>query len=425
MISNGSNYTLRQGLVAALDIGTDKICCLIAKPLAEVGNDGVANFELVGIGHCASRGIRSGVVVELDAAESSIRSAVEIAEQMAGENINKVIVGLNSNKIMSRLVSNETSIGGHQIDNADLKRAIDPSGLNGKLAEGYKLIHVVPVGYSIDGNRGIHDPLGMFGERLGVNLHIVSSSFSVIKNLETVINRCHLDVEKITISSLASARATLVDDEEKLGAICIDMGAGTTSISVFFENELVHVSVIPVGGAHITNDIARGLSTSQFHAERMKTLYGNCMMTTSDETEVIQVPLIGEGEHESHQIPRRLLVEIIRPRIEEILELVQKRLIGGGVDKLANRVVLTGGAAQLPGVIQSAGQILRKNVRLALPKPVKGAANVVAGSPFSAAIGLLHIGFSKSYNATDLIQEPLSSSVGRFGKIGQWLSENF
>ena len=424
MIGNHASPDVQQGLITALDIGTDKVCCLIGAPLIGADNGLDPSFELVGIGHRASRGIKSGMVIDPEAAESSIRAAVEIAEQMAGENIHKVYVGLNISKSISKLITLETVIDGRQVDNADLKRVLDPSALIAELHSDHELIHAVPIGYALDGMRGIRDPRGMHGSRLSVNLHMISSSSGPIENLKTAVGRCHLEVERFIVSSFASALATLAEDEAKLGAICIDMGSGTTSVSVFFDNELIYACVIPVGGGHVTNDIARGLSTPLLNAERMKTLYGNCFSSTSDDMEVIQVPLIGEDESSENHVPRRMLIEIIRPRIEEIFELISSCLVERGLENISNRVVLTGGGAQLPGVIQCASQILGKKVRVACPRNIKGMADAITGPPFSVALGILHSAFLGQKTQLEFDQ-PIMTPNSHFGKISQWLRENF
>ena len=262
---------VKNGLVAALDIGTTKVCCLIGRITADPGLYRDAGVKIIGIGHQVSGGLRSGTVVDLDDAEASIRATVEAAEQMAGENIQGVVVNISGGQPLSRLIAYEISIAGHEIGDADLRRILDPSVLKNGLARERELIHTIPVGYSIDGNRGVRDPRGMYGERLGVNMHVISALSGPLRNIETSVQRCHLGIEDKVVSAYASGLAALVEDEIQLGVTCIDMGGGTTSIAVFFDGELVHTDSIAVGGVHVTNDIARGLSTPLAQAERMKT----------------------------------------------------------------------------------------------------------------------------------------------------------
>jgi cell division protein FtsA len=294
MASNTTPKMVRNGLVAALDVGTTKVCCLIARANIDRGLYQKPGMKIIGIGHHVSGGMRSGTVVALEECEAAIRSTVELAEQMAGENIRDVVVNLSGGHPRSRLIAYEISIAGHEIGDADLRRILDPQVLKNGMSKGRELVHTIPVGYSIDGNRGVRDPRGMFGERLGVNLHVISALSGPVRNLETSVMRCHLGVAEKVVSAYASALACLVEDETQLGVTCIDMGGGTTSMAVFFDGELVHTNSIPVGGVHVTNDIARGLSTPLAHAERMKTLYGSALASPSDDREVIKVPLVGE-----------------------------------------------------------------------------------------------------------------------------------
>ena len=224
---------VRSGLVAALDLGTTKACCLIAKPLAEGG------FEVVGIGHQISHGLRSGTIIDMERTEATIRATVEAAEQMAGENIRNVIVNVSCGAPQSRLIAYEVSIAGHEIGDNDLRRLLDPAGLPESEKNERELIHLIPVGYSVDGNKGVRDPRGLHGDRLGVNMHIISAATGPLRNLEQAIARCHLDVCGKVVTAYASALSCIAEDESNLGVTCIDMGGGSTSISVFFDGELV------------------------------------------------------------------------------------------------------------------------------------------------------------------------------------------
>ncbi len=412
---------MRSGLIAALDVGTTKACCFIARA------DGDKGIRIVGIGHQVSHGLRSGNIVDMDAAEATIRATVEAAEQMAGENIRQVIVNLSGGNPKSKLIAYEISIAGHEIGDADLHRVLDPSGLLDGKSHERQLIHAIPVGYTIDESRGVRDPRGMYGERLGVNMHVVSAGSGAVRNLSTTVARCHLDIETKVVSPYASALACLVKDETQLGVTHIDMGGGTTSIAVFFDGELVHTDSIPVGGVHITNDIARGLTTPLAQAERMKTLYGSAISSPSDDREVIKVPLIGEeGSAETNQVPRSMLVGIIRPRLEETFEMARARLEAAGFDKVAGRrVVLSGGASQLPGVRELAATVLDKQVRLGRSRPVDGLAEAVSGPAFSTCAGLLDYAANKPETGPDKPYRPMAEANGRLGRLGQWLRGNF
>jgi cell division protein FtsA len=418
---------IRNGLVAALDVGTTKVCCLIARfdPTSNLSPE--LGLNIIGIGHQVSDGVRKGAVVDLDKTEASIRATVEAAEQMAGENVSGVFANLSSGQPKSRLIAYEVSIAGHKISDFDLHRILDPAVLTDDLHRERELVHAIPVGYSVDGTRGVRDPRGMFGERLGVNMHIVSALSGSVRNLETSVERCHLEVHDKVVSSYASSLATLVEDEIQLGVTCIDMGGGTTSIAVYFDGELVHVDILPVGGVHVTNDIARGLSTPLDQAERMKTLYGSTMASSSDDREIIKVPLVGEVESaEDNHIPRSMLVGIIRPRLEETLEMVRDSLVDAGFEKVAGqRVVLTGGASQLTGVRELASNVLNKQVRVGRPRNINGMADAITGPAFATSMGLLRYAISNKSevpSAAYCRPEHTNLSLGRFG---QWIRENF
>ena len=371
--------------------------------------------------------MRKGTVVDLDQAETSIRAVVEAAEQMAGENIDRVIVNLSGGRHRSRLIAFEISIAGHEIGDADIRRVLDPANMNGEKSEDREFIHTIPVGYTVDGSRGVVDPRGLFGERLGVNTHIITALRGPLRNLETAVTRCHLAVEDIVISPYASALGCLSDDEKKMGVTCIDMGGGTTSVAVFFDGELVHSQTLPLGGEHVTNDISRGLVTPLIHAERMKTLYGNVLPSVSDDQQVIQVPPMGEEPmDEGNMVPRSMLVGIVRPRIEEIFEKLRDRLAESGFDKVAGRgLVLTGGASQLGGVTELASHILDKQVRLGRPLAMRGMPEAAAGPTFATCRGLLNYGLGHGAEEADMDDRTGVQPSGSIGRIGQWLRENF
>jgi cell division protein FtsA len=421
----------RSGLIAALDVGSSKTCCFIAR----MGEDW--RPRVVGIGQQASQGLRLGTVVDLDAATQSIGKAVHAAEQMAGEQVDSVVVNLSGGGPSSRTVSVEVAISGHEIGQADVRRAIDEChALDGQAqgdAAGRQLIHSIPISYQVDGSRGIRDPRGMYGERLAVDLHTVSAATGALRNLSTCIERAHLQVGGVVVSPYASGLAALVEDEMELGVTLVEMGGGTTSMAVFFEGNVIYTDVLPVGGNHVTNDIARGLSTPRAHAERMKTLYGHAMATAADEREMIDVPQVGEDETTGiQQVPRSLLVGIIQPRVEETFELVRNRLEASGFDRVAGRrVVLTGGACQLPGLRELASLVLDKQVRVGRPLRVRGLADVTSGPTYATCAGLLT--YAVAANLTqpqpggrgEDDKNAAKGSDGPIRRLGHWLKEHF
>jgi cell division protein FtsA len=417
-----SKPKLRHGLIAALDVGTTKVCCFIAR----ANDDG--SLKVLGIGHHLSRGMRNGAVVDMDEAETAIRATVDAAEQMAEERIREVILNVSGGQPGSTNLTVEVSLNGHEITDADIRRMLDHARHNSP-ANGQELIHSLPIGFTVDGNEGIKDPRGMFGDSLAVTMHIVSAAPGPLRNLSTVVHRCHLDIETRVASAYAAALACLVEDEKELGVTCIDMGGGTTAIAVFQGGHLVYTDSIPIGGMHVTNDIARGLSTPLTQAERMKTLYGSVIASPSDDREVLKVPLVGEDEDgATNQVPRSMLVQIIQPRLEETFEMVRSRLEAAGFDKAAGRrVVLTGGAAQLQGVRDLAALVLDKQVRLGRPVGFQGLPEATGGPAFSACAGLLRYGLHNHSAESQAKAARRAEVVGdsRMARVGAWLRKNF
>ncbi|MGE5505788.1 MAG: cell division protein FtsA [Actinomycetota bacterium] len=413
---------MRNGTIAALDVGTTKVACFIAR----VQDDG--SPRIAGIGHQLARGMRNGAVVDMEELEHSIRAAVDAAEEMASERVRAVVVNISGGAPASANVKVEVAMNGHPVNEADIRRMLEHGRAHHESPD-RELIHAISVDYTIDGNEGIKDPRGMFGDRLGVAIHVISAAVGPVRNLATVVNRCHLDIEARVVSPYGAGLACLVDDEKELGVTCIDMGGGTTSLAVFLGGQLVHTDVIPVGGAHVTNDIARGLSTPLGHAERMKTLYGSAIPSPSDDREILKVPLVGEDEDgASNQVPRSMLIQIIQPRLEETFELVRSHLEQGGFDKVAGRrVVLTGGASQMQGVRDLAGLVLDKQVRLGRPVGLHGLPEATGGPAFSTCAGLIRyaLAHAPAPSRGRGKAEAGGESGAGWGRIGAWLKRNF
>ncbi|WP_207476892.1 cell division protein FtsA [Arenibaculum pallidiluteum] len=406
----------RGDIVAALDVGTTKVCCFIAR----VEDKGAV--RVVGIGHQLSRGLKAGTIVDMEAAETSIAHAVHQAEQMAEAQIRQVVVNVSGGQPTSRTIPVEVPLGGGEIGDAELRRVMSQAR-QVQANPDQKLLHTIPTGFSIDGNRGIRDPRGMSGDRLAVQLHVVAAQGSAVRNLQTSVARCHLDVGGMVISPYAAGLSALVEDEMELGATVIDMGGGTTSMAVFVDGRLVFTDSVPVGGAHVTNDIARGLTTPVVHAERLKTLYGSAMAADADERDYIDVPQVGEDEPaQANHVPKSLLVGIIQPRLEEIFELVRDRLDHGGFGRAAGRrVVLTGGASQLPGTRELAQLILDKQVRAGRPTRVGGLAEATGGPAFATAAGLL-IHAVQGVDGLPMLAE-VEAPRHLLGRVGTWIRE--
>jgi len=410
---------MQGSLVAALDVGSSKFCCFIAR-MDDAGP------RIIGIGHQVSRGVRGGLINDIETASQAILSTVHAAEEMAGETVSEVVVNLSAGFAASRIVKAEIALNGREATNADLRRVLN-QGYTLKEPADRQVIHSIPVGFSIDGSRGIRDPRGMFGQRLGVNMNVVAANSGPVRNLASAIGRCHLEIAALVVSPYSAGLATLVPDETGLGVTVIDMGGGTTGISVFFDHNMVFTDVVPVGGIHVTNDIARGLSTPVIHAERMKTLYGSAVASPADERETITVPPIGEEEEgDASQIRKSLLVGIIAPRLEETFEFVRNSLEASGFDKIAGRrVVLTGGAAQLPGTRELAGLILDKQVRIGRPSPIAGLAEATCGPAFATSAGLVKFALSESAEPLRQGRAFAEEPGGLFGRFGIWVREHF
>ncbi len=408
----------RNGMLTALDIGTSKIACLVA----ESGTPG--EVRVLGVGHHASRGVRGGSIVNMDAAESSILTAVSAAEERVGERLHGVVINVSAGRPNSRNLNVEVEIDGHEVGDADLRR-IYGQGLEHNGHAERELIHCIPVSHHIDGSSGIKDPRGMYGQRLSVDMHLVSAEAAALRNMITCVARCHLDVEDVVVSPYAAGLACLVEDELDLGATVVDMGGGTTNVAVFYGGQVVHAEVVQVGGDHVTRDIARGLTTSLVHAERIKVLYGSALPSPSDDHALIDVPLVGEEDrNQPNHVPRSLVVGIIRPRLEEIFEQVRACLEASPMASLAGRrMVLTGGASQLAGAPEVAALTLNKKVRLGRPISINGLADAVSGPAFSTAAGLLRFA-AQSRGETDIAIRGNAERTGPLGRLGQWLKES-
>jgi len=422
----------KSGIIGALDVGSTKVACFIAKPIHARGQG--PQLKVLGVGHHASRGVRSGTVIDINAAEDSIRAAVEQAERQAGVTLDDVIVGVACGQPQSRTINVEVSIAGHEVGEEDLRRAF-AIGRERMPGQEREVIHCLPSAYSIDGHRGIRNPRGMVGDSLGVSMHAVSAAMGPMRNLETCVERCHLDISGRAVSAYASGLATLVADEMDLGATVIDMGGGTTSISVFFDGKLVFADVLPVGGNHVTSDIARGLSTALADAERLKTLHGSALMGSNDGRELIGVSQLGEDDPEAEtEIPPSMLTGIIQPRLEETFEIVRDRLIDCGLSSISGRrVVLTGGASQMNGAREVASRVLSKQVRLGKPMRFAGLNETTGAAPFAACAGLIVWAAQRPNEIQDLRDETdipqlaygTSGASQGFQGLKRWIKENF
>ena len=383
---NGEPISYRTGLVAVLDIGTSKVVCLIGR--AEPGN-----LKVLGAALRESQGLKCGTITNLDLAEEAIREAVAAAENHADTRIQNVLISINCGQPTSVTSRAAMALEGALVSDAHL-RALLNEGRSRCRLEGFEVIQSAPTSYVVDEARGVRDPSGMFCERLGVSMHAVAVRPSPFQNLKLAVERCHLSVAGALFGAYASGLATLTPDEMQLGATVIDMGGGTTSIAVFLEGQLVHADVVPVGGAHVTADLARMLAAPLSAAERIKTLYGAALGEIESGADVVAVPQMGEdGSEFAVRVPRSMLTRIIQPRLEEIFGEVNAKLRASGFDVAAGRrAVLTGGGCQLAGARELAGRVLNKQVRLGRPRTFAGLPAASAGPDYATALGLLMAG---------------------------------
>lgn len=419
-------------LLSALDIGTSKIVCLIARLDPMESSDTLRGrthrCRILGIGHQRSVGIKGGVIVDLEEAEGAIRRAVDAAERMAGVEVEGVIVNVTGGRIGSQFFNAMVSVAGRAVSESDIHRVLEACAARMQ-QQGRAVLHSLPTGFSLGDMRNVRDPKGMVGDALGVDMHVVGCDVTAARNLMLAVERCHLSIEAMVATPYVAGLAALVDDEAELGTALIDMGGGTTSVGVFAGGNLVHVDAVALGGNHITMDIARGLTTRLADAERLKTLYGACIASPSDERESVSVPLAGEdGEHPVH-MPKSQLVRIIGPRVEEILELVRDRLKAAGfTPNAASRLVLTGGASQLTGMTEAAKRILAGQIRIGRPLGIHGLPESAKSPSFSAAIGLLvypQVAGIEHFRPGRRESEAATGTHGYIARVGQWLRNSF
>lgn len=404
--------------VAALDVGSSKVCCIIAK----VSKD--KRINVVGYGYNASRGIKNGVITDIGQATLAVGNAVQDAEQMANESIEKVIISVGGDKVRSVLKSASIPLNKNRpINDSDLEKVYLKGTAKVNVGE-YSLVHCIHNSYRLDGGELLKDPRNLFGDDLSINLLLGLIPEHMCKNLNTVVENAHLAISGRVFDSYASGLACLVDDEKEMGATVIDMGGGTTSIASFKNGHPIYFSSIPVGGSSVTNDIAYGLTTSFSHAERLKTLHGCAFLTSQDSIDTINVYPVGEEDDSCiKQIPRSELISIITPRIEETFEMVAYKLKEAGfAQDSSHRVVLTGGASQLPGVVDVAAMVLDKQVRLGRPKNILNLPDSLYAPAFSTCVGMLlfDVNFSER-RPKKIVNKPIASGSSWSENVGMWL----
>lgn len=420
-------------IVTGLDIGTTKICALIAEISGE------DNIEIVGIGLAPSNGLRKGIVVDIDKTSHAIKSAIQKAERMAGQKVDSAYVGIAGSHIKSINSHGVVAVTGDEkeIKESDIKRVIDAARIIPVSAE-EDILHVLPREFIVDGSPGIQDPLGMSGVRLEVETHIIKGASTSIQNLVKSVLRAGLSVDEVVLEPLASSQAVLSDDEKDLGAVLVDIGGGTTDVIVFHEGSIAHTAVLPVGGNHVSNDIAVGLRTPVSEAEKIKIMHGSVLPEDISEEEKIEV-LAASGK-ERKKLSRKLLCQVIEPRMSEVFSLVKKELVTAGTTDLTPAgLILTGGASLLEGSEELASRITELPVRIGEPDYVSGLSNVIDNpvyikkgdtiprAIFSTAVGLVEYGIENGDLKNNTVTKSNSSEVvsNFFSKLKNWFSEFF
>jgi len=404
--------------IVGLDIGTTKVCALIVEP-AETGS-----VDIIGVGSCPSRGMRKGVVVNLDACVASIKQAVEEAELMAGCSVDRAFVGIAGAHVRGLNSRGVVAISGrdHEVVREDVQRVLNAARAV-SIPSDREIFHVLPQEFTVDDQDGIHDPVGMTGAKLEANVHIVTASVTAAQNLVNGVNRAGVEVEEVVLEQLAAADAVLTQDERDMGVALIDIGGGTTDLVIFERGAIRHIAVLPTGGEHVTNDIAVGLRTPFVEAEKIKKRHGCALAALVDHEETVEVPSV--GGRKSRLLSRQILCEIIQPRIEEIFSLIAEEFVRSGFDRsLTSGVVLTGGGSMLEGITEIAEDALDVPVRRAAPSGLGGLSESVGTPQYSTAVGLALYGARERGRAP--LRTPHPFFLMRMGEMVRgWLSELF
>ncbi|MBC7576646.1 MAG: cell division protein FtsA [Tardiphaga sp.] len=423
----------RTALVASLDVGTSKIACMIARlrpcPPSDALRGRSHAIELIGYSQIQSRGVKSGAVVDMGEAEQAVRHAVSLAERMAKVRVESVLLSVSAGRLQGQLIEASADIKGVAVTAADVTR-VTSTGMKHATPQGRTVLHALPVGYALDGVKGIRDPRGMVASQFGVDMNVVTADATVARNLMLVIERCHLNVEAMAASPYVAGLAVLTDDETDLGAAVVEMGAGTTTIATFSGGRFVHASGFAVGGQHITMDLARGLGCCIADAERIKTLYGTVLTGGSDTREMMNVPTAGDNDRDFPQVvSRATIANIVRQRAEEIFEMVRDRLADSPfAAEPRARVVLSGGASQLTGLVELGTRILGRPVRVGRPLGFGRLPNEAKSASFAVPSGLLvYPQFAHLEHVEPRYTRQLKTGTddGYFGKVGRWLREGF
>ncbi|HEX7228600.1 MAG TPA: cell division protein FtsA [Candidatus Binatia bacterium] len=406
----------KHSIIVGLDIGTSKICSAVG----EMTEHGV---EIIGIGSHGSLGMRKGVVINIDNTVASIKKAVEEAALMAGCEINTVFTGIAGSHIKAFNSHGVVAVKTREVTQRDLDRVLDAAKAVA-IPTDQEVVHVLPQDYIIDDQDGIKDPLGMSGVRLEARVHIVTGATTAMQNVVKCCNRSGLHVADVALMPLACADAVLTDDEKDLGVALADMGSGTTDITIFHDGTVKHTAVLPIGGNHVTNDIAAGLRTPFADAERIKLRYGCAKASMVAEQVRLEVP--SSAGKPQRSVSRQILCEIIEPRMDEVFQLIRKEIVKSGYeDYLGAGVVMTGGSMLLPGAVEAAEIAIGVPVRLGTPRHVGGLVDVIANPIYSSAIGLVLYGIKRQERSFFRVREDATILSKVKHRMSDWLSDFF
>ena len=372
----------RDHIVVGLDIGTTKICAIVA----EVTEEGAVN--IIGVGSSPSRGLRKGVVVNIESTVESIKKAIEEAELMAAVQINSVYTGIAGSHISGENSRGVIALKKQEVTPSDVERAIETARTVAVLPHDRRILHVLPREFMVDDQDGILEPLGMSVSRLEVDVHIITGAVTSAQNLIKSVNRAGLDVVDIILQPLASSESVLSPEERELGVAMVDLGGGTTDLAIFVEGSIRHTAVLPIGGQHLSTDLSIGLRTPQAEAEKLKVRHGLALVEMVREDEMVEVPSVGERPPRS--LPRKMVAEIIQPRVEEMFDLMRREIVRAGYEgMLAAGVVITGGTSMLEGMPDAAERILDLPVRRGIPAGVGGLRDIVSNPMYATGVGLI------------------------------------
>ena len=410
-----------------LDIGTSKVAAAIVVADPNGSASGTGNepeLRIAGLGLQRSKGVKAGVLTDLYEAESAVRAAIGQAERAAGVTVESITVTVSCGRLKSQHFAANTSVEHHVVGDGDIARVL-AAGRAYAERDGRSLIHMNRLGFRLDGATSAREPKGLAASQLSANLHAVTADEAPLRNLLLLIERCYLMCDGLVATPYASGLATTTQEERQLGVTCIDLGAGTTSIAMFYDGRFMGADVVPVGSQHVTFDIAKALQTPLVEAERIKTLYGTLLSAQSDEHESFSYALSGEEEGATYQTNKARLAEIIRPRVAHILGLVRERLAQNAASIYAgDRVVLTGGASQLLGAAEFAANVLGQPVRTGRPQALAGLSASVAGPQFAALAGLAVVAAQGDVDLS-AYRTRNATAQGYIGRVGSWLKTGF